>query len=311
MSSRTLVYVFREKQILRACLRGHVHAVLPGPADLVEPHTGTQVDDVNAGPREPGQPGHGSDRRGFAEIGPRKGKGGHLRLVPGAHFREDRPDEAFVLRVDEGDAVKRRDRVERPKQRPGLRAPSGRLVRREELEAPDAHFRSLANLSGAFRVPPDDFGVQRVINHGAGRIRKTFPDILRQRGFRAADGEVDDGSDPAAGRCNRSGLEIVARAMFADRQGHMGMRVDARGEDEQSLRVDLPLPFESCAKRRDAAVGHCDVGFKNRITRYDCSSANDEIVHGNPPSSRQKGRRPSPPSQRFKTFRLSCSNTSA
>ena len=53
--------------------------------------------------------------------------------------------------------------------------------------------------------------------------------------------EVDDRRRAAERRGDRAGLEIVGRGRAAERHVHVGVHVDAAGQDELALGVDDPI----------------------------------------------------------------------
>ena len=84
-----------------------------------------------------------------------------------------------------------------------------------------------------------DDHVEAVVDRGLafGLLHPRFPRVV-QRLALVLDREVDDRRRAAEGGGDGAGLEVVGRGGAAERHVHVGVHVDAAGQDELALGVD-------------------------------------------------------------------------
>ena len=126
-----------------------------------------------------------------------------------------------------------------------------------------------------------DDHVEAVVDRGLafGLLHPRFPRVMQRLAF-VLDGEVDDRRGAAEGRGDGAGLEVVGRGRAAERHVHVGVHVDAAGQDVLALGVDdaIGRHRQGRADGRDLVAFDEDVA-DILISRRDDGAVLDENAH--------------------------------
>jgi len=117
------------------------------------------------------------------------------------------------------------------------------------------------------------------------------PPLVARRGERAAHRlhrKVDDRRRPAEGRGAGPGLKVIRRKRPAERQLHVGVDIDATGDDELAGRVDLlrAAGGEASSDLRDLLAVHEHVGFIRIGRGHDGPAGDEGLAHSVLPTRR-------------------------
>ena len=245
-----------EPQVLRAGLRVHIDAAVPGPADLVERVCRGHVHDEQGRPRQLGQGDGPVGRLALGQSRPRAGM-----VLRRSEARTQQPiglpgDHRAVLGVDHHRQAQPGRQVQHLEHLPVVQREG--VVGHVDLERRDAACGQRRQLLGQHLGPRvRDDQMEAIVHQRA----TTRPGVVlahhRARRHPAVlCGERDEGGRSTAGRRNARGVEVVRRGEPA--RGSLidvAMDVHAAGQQQHRRGVDFALaPVQRQAQCGDAPV---------------------------------------------------------
>ena len=285
-----------QEEVLRARLGERVVALVAGLRHLGQCRGRGQVDDVDRRVRHLRQLDRPVGGLGLQQLVAHDAVVARVGLAAGERLLDQHVDRDAVLGVHEDEPAGLGALLQRAQHLPVVGVEHAG-VGHEQLEAGDALADQPLHLLQRALVDVGHDHVEAVVDRAVA-LGLGVPGVqaLAQGGAHRLDGEVDDRRGAAPRRGPGAGLEVVGRDRAAERHLHVGVAVDAAGDDVLAGGVDdrVGRPALAGAQGDDLLVldQHVD---RELVGRGDDEPARDERSHlRRPPRLRRRARRGPP-----------------